>query len=491
MAKKCVNHPDAPAVADCVVCGTPACLMCVEEVGDNNYCSGACAATHRQKSTQVPGKTTRIGQKPCHAHPAADAVASCKVCQKAVCGLCVVDVPEGEFCSAQCQQDFASVDGWVTPASGSASDIAAAGMSTTDQLLISGEESILDLGAVRRPPPKPEPAPESLEEVVPYKPAENEPPLTYGPPEEEEPAPSAAEAYLNDATIQLRPDEAKAPPPPPPPPPPPMARPRSVQYVSCMTCAKQLEKSSAIETSEGNLFCSFECSGQQMGVPREEEAPASSFAESEEETEAKAPSQGSKSHFAGILVAIVLLGVVGVVAWQALKTPAPAAGGASAKADPSKPLVPPKPAPKPDPKPEPVKAKPEPVTPKPEPKPEPVKPKPEPVKPKPEPKPEPVKPKPEPKPEPVKPRPEPLPPKKLDPKRLARLLAEAGRLMQEAEPRFKEVVDDRRPEAREKARALASQLSRARDLYTACRESDPAALDRKVSSIAVMMDALR
>jgi hypothetical protein len=656
MQRKCVNHPDAPAVADCKVCGTSVCLMCVEEVGEESYCSVACASTTNKQAAAEPGPETQaklsIDNKKCQVHPKASAVAVCKVCFKPVCVVCVVEAGEDAFCSAECQQDLAAVSDWVTPADEAAPSPSPADISSTDKMLISGEESILemgtmgpisagakapdemstaerllisgdesildmgmvkpakepvpdaleenpplapapesdpgemsaderrlliagdesllDMGAVRHapapaatpdsleegsplappPPPSPaarakgddvlsfnpEPSPKKLDEVRPPKLAKKAPPLTYGPPDEEEeedreqfiPPADAVEATEPD--IELRPPPAPAAPPRPLPP---------AELVACMVCAKEIEKSSAIETSEGNLFCSFECSGQQMGVPEaaetapEESGSSEPEAEPEPEPEANPRAKsGSKLHAVILAVAAVMVIVVGLVVMKAMQgTGAPPADLAKAKpADP----VPPKAQPKADPVPpkaEPVqpKAQPkaEPVQPKPQPKAEPVQPKTEPVQPKPQPKTEPVQPKPQPKTEPVQPKPQPktepvqpkpqpvqpkpvpvapkpVPAKPKAPKaevalRMKKLLTEAGHLVDEATPVFKEVVDaadpapaadDARRALEAKARAVRFKLERARDLYTACRDEDPLALDRRVSTIGGMMDAL-
>jgi hypothetical protein len=109
MLKACANHGDTPSVADCKECGRGVCLMCVEEADNLSFCSAACVQNHRNKKSAAP----LASAGPCANHPDSPSVGRCQVCEKKVCLLCLMDTPEGAFCSQKCQDVMKEVRGWV------------------------------------------------------------------------------------------------------------------------------------------------------------------------------------------------------------------------------------------------------------------------------------------------------------------------------------------------------------------------------------------
>src|SRR5688572_29032014 len=120
MARNCVNHPDSHAVADCLVCRTPVCLMCVEEEANQSFCSATCATKHRAHLAEASIDAPRPQRGACATHPAAAAVSHCQVCDKALCHACMVQTPEGMICSSACLEVLKEVRGWMDPQAGSA-----------------------------------------------------------------------------------------------------------------------------------------------------------------------------------------------------------------------------------------------------------------------------------------------------------------------------------------------------------------------------------
>ncbi len=112
MSKTCGNHPDSPAVAECGACAKPVCLMCVEEAPEGTFCSAACVESRRARA-RAEASAPPVPLGTCANHSDSPAVARCKVCEKGVCVLCIVDAAEGTFCSERCVQVMAEVKGWV------------------------------------------------------------------------------------------------------------------------------------------------------------------------------------------------------------------------------------------------------------------------------------------------------------------------------------------------------------------------------------------
>ena len=111
MLKPCGNHSDSPSVSECSVCAKPLCVMCVEQKPEGTFCSASCADARRLQLRARAASARSPGL--CSNHPDSPAVARCKVCEKGVCLFCIVETPEGSFCSAKCLQVLSEVKGWV------------------------------------------------------------------------------------------------------------------------------------------------------------------------------------------------------------------------------------------------------------------------------------------------------------------------------------------------------------------------------------------
>ena len=351
MAKNCGNHPDTPAVADCGACAKPVCLMCVEESPEGTFCSGSCVEARR---LQLRAQATVAAAPPgrCSTHPDSPAVARCKVCENGICVLCIIDSPEGTFCSQKCVEVMGEVKGWVEDPS----------------VMLKPDEVPVQAPAPAAPPPPPVPAPAPAHRSL----------------GEGGPRPAPVEwTCANHRDIKAAAD--------------------------CDRCSKPVCRSCVVQTPRGK-FCSTACweESAEAAAPRKGRlvpiAAAAvvlaalgawavvSFTGNPEETpvaKTTPPPLPPKPETAKPAPAP-----------KPEPAPIPVPKPEPAKPEPPKP-EPPKPVPVPVPKPEPAPVpvpKPEPAKPEP-PKPEPPKPVPVPA-----PKPEPAKPEP-PKPEPPKPEP--------------------------------------------------------------------------------------
>jgi hypothetical protein len=340
MAKNCGNHSDTPAVAECGSCAKPVCLMCVEEAPEGTFCSAGCIEARRlQARAQAVVAAQPAGS--CDGHPDSPAVARCKVCEKGVCLLCIVDSPEGTFCSQKCLDVMCEVKGWV-------------------------EDPSVVLKTGSEPPAEAPPPPASA-------PAVEAPPPAPAPP-------APAPAYVH-TPVSL----------------PCAFHPDTKSVADCDRCARPLCRTCAVKTLKGT-FCSAACVEEPAAAPAPGKGRTALIA-------LAAAALVAIGIVAVVLTSGSPEERPVVQAQPPAKPEPAPSPKPEPKPEPPKPAPVAKPEPAPAPKPEPAPvAKPEPApTPKPEPKPEPPKPapvaKPEPAPaPKPEPKPEPPKPAPKPAP---------------------------------------------------------------------------------------------
>jgi hypothetical protein len=218
--------------------------MCVEEEEEGTFCSASCADARR---LQMRARA-QVAQAPglCANHPDRPSVARCKVCEKGACLLCIVETPEGSFCSPKCLEVLSEVKGWVDdpvaaptpeppprpasrPSVEAAPPVSAARggprravavlLAAAALAAIAGAAYFATSGAPEGPPTAKK-EPEKPVAAPPPAPPPPKPAPRVEPKPEPPPPPKPA------PPVEPKPEPPKPPPPPPPPAPPPPAPPK-------------------------------------------------------------------------------------------------------------------------------------------------------------------------------------------------------------------------------------------------------------------------
>ena len=95
-SQACVNHPSKRADLLCVRCGAPICATCAFPRRDGSQWCPACVRAPK------PSETAAVAGRRCVAHPNVPAVRCCKACGAPMCATCDFELPGGVHVCPQC-----------------------------------------------------------------------------------------------------------------------------------------------------------------------------------------------------------------------------------------------------------------------------------------------------------------------------------------------------------------------------------------------------